>query len=126
MFKKTYIIIDGLDEVFDDIRAHFLKVLSLLRENGASLLLTSRPLQLLEPLLPDAAFIQIDDENQKDIDLFIDKKFEEEPHLTSLLEGRQRVREETCAKFKEKSRGMCVSSFSLLLIMLTVDCPGSC
>ena len=45
LFKKTYIILDALDELPEDTRVHLPAVLSSLR---ASLLITSRPLQLLE------------------------------------------------------------------------------
>jgi hypothetical protein len=104
-FKKTFIIIDALDEFPDDSRGDLLTILSSLQ---ASLLLTSRPLRLLEHILPDAVYIHIDAENRKDIELFIDKKVQETPRLSVLLRGKELLRKEICAKLKEKSEGMYV------------------
>ena len=104
-FKKTFIIIDALDEFPDDTRDDLLTILSSLQ---ASLLLTSRPLRLLEHILPDAVYIHIDAENRKDIELFIDKKVREMPRLSVLLRGKELLRKEICAKLKEKSEGMYV------------------
>ena len=83
-FKKTYIVIDALDEVPENTRVDLLTVLSSLRASQASLLLTSRPLQLLEPFLPDAVYVYIENENRKDIELFINKQMEETPYLTAI------------------------------------------
>ena len=58
LFKKTYIILDALDELPDDTRANLPTILSSLR---ASLLVTSRPLHLLEAA---DAIVRIDLENQ--------------------------------------------------------------
>lgn len=107
LFKKTYIVIDALDELPDDTRANFPRVLSSLR---ASLLITSRPLQLLEAA---DAVIRIDVENKKDIDLFIDKQIEETGRLRHMLKARQDVRKKICTSLKQVSRGMCVSYFDL-------------
>ena len=103
---KTYIVIDALDEVSDETRVDLLAVLSSLGTCRASVLLTSRPLQLLEPLLPDAE-VHVDAENRSDIELYIDKRIEETPRLRTLLKGKgQHVREEIRAKLKQKSDGM--------------------
>jgi len=110
-FKKTYIVIDALDEVPENTRVNLLTVLSSLRASRASLLLTSRPLQLLEPFLPDAVYVYIENKNRKDIELFINKQMEETPYLTAIFKGKPLVRKEICAKLKEKSDGMYVPHF---------------
>ena len=111
MFKKTYIIIDALDEIPDDTRADLLAVLLSLQASRGSLLLTSRPLQVLEPLLPNAAYIHVEAGNWSDIELFIDKQIDENPYLKTVLKGKEADRKEICAKLKQKSQGMCVSQF---------------
>jgi len=127
-FKKTYIVIDALDEVPENTRVHLLVVLSSLRGSRASLLLTSRPLQLLEPFLPDAAYIYVENENHGDIEFFINKQIEETLHLASLLKGKQPLRREICTKLKEKSEGMYVFYFIdfQFLLMIIVQVSGSC
>jgi hypothetical protein len=104
-FKKAYIIVDALDEVPDDIRPGLLEVL---RSLPAGLLLTSRPLAILEQYHPDAAYIHVDAKNWGDIELFINKQIDKNPSLTTILRGREAERKEICAKLKEKSQGMCV------------------
>ena len=105
LFKKTYIVIDALDELPDDTRVNLPTVLSPLL---ASLLITSRPLELLE--VADAV-VHIDDKNQQDIELFIDKQFEEPGRLRDMLKEKQLVRKGICATLKQVSQGMYVSYF---------------
>ena len=109
LFKKTYIIIDALDEIPDDTRAGLLAVLLSLQASRGSLLLTSRPLQVLEPLVPNAVYIHVEAGNRSDIELFIDKQFDENLYLKAVLRGKEADREGICAKLKQKSQGMCVS-----------------
>ncbi len=65
----------------------------------ANRFLTSPPLRLLEHLLPDAVH-DIEAENRKDIELFIDKQIQEAPRLTVLLRGKETLRKEICAKLQ--------------------------
>ena len=111
LFKKTYIILDALDELPEDARAHLPAVLSSLR---ASLLITSRPLQLLETA---DAIVRIDVQNQQDIDIFIEKEIEETGRLRNILRARQHVRKKICASLKRGSRNMCVFYFDLILVL---------
>ena len=110
MFEKSFIVVDALDEVPDDLRPDLLEVL---RSLPASLLLTSRPLATLEQRHSNAVYIHVEDENWKDIELFLEKKIDKNPSLTTMLKGKETVRKEICAKLKEKSRGMCVYQFLL-------------
>ncbi len=110
-FEKTYIIVDALDEVPDDTRPDLLEVL---RSLPANLLLTSRPLAMLERFHSNAVYIHVDGENCMDIELFIEKQIDKSPSLTTMLEGKEAVRKEISAKLKQKSQGMCVSISSPL------------
>jgi hypothetical protein len=126
LFKKTYLIIDALDEAPDDTKAKLPKVFSSLRASGASLLVTSRPLELLDPQLPDA---HIEVENQKDIELFIDEEIHGTSRLTQLLKGKPEVRKEICASVGGKSQGMWVFQSGLIYLCthkLDGYCAGSC
>jgi hypothetical protein len=106
LFKKTYIILDALDELPEDARDHLSTVLSPLR---ASLLITSRPLQLLEAA---DAIVRIDVQNQQDIEIFIDKEIEETRRLRDMLRERQDVRKKICTSLKQ-GHGACVYSISI-------------
>ena len=103
MFEKAYIIVDALDEAPDDTRLNLLEALRLLPVN---LLLTSRPLVMLEQYHSDAAYIHVERENWMDIEIFIEKKIDKTPWLTTMLRGKEAIRMEICAKLKEKSQGM--------------------
>ena len=109
-FEKAYIIVDALDEVPDDARPDLLEVLLSL---PANLLLTSRPLATLEQCHSNAAYVHLEDENWKDIKLFLEKEIDKSPSLTTMLKGKETVRKEICAKLKQKSRGMYVYQFCL-------------
>ena len=104
LFEKTYIIVDALDEVPDDDTRHDL--LEVLRSLPASLLLTSRPLSTLEQYHSNAAYIHIEAENWKDIEVFLEKQINSSPSLTTMLKGKEEVKKEICAKLKHKSQGM--------------------
>ena len=108
LFKKTYIILDALEELPDDTRANLPTILSL----RASLLVASRPLQLLDAA---DAIVRVDSENQKDIELYIDKHIEETGRLRDLLKARQDVWKKICARLKKVSRGMYVPYFRFYL-----------
>ena len=101
-FNRAYIVIDALDEFPDNARDGLLNSLKSL---PASLLITSRPSNAFH-LLRDVEYIEITDENEQDIELFIDRRFKESSNLTSLLKEREQVRRQVCAKLKETSKSM--------------------
>ena len=101
-FSRVYIIVDAFDEFPDDTRDHFLKPLVSLQ---AWLLVTSRP-SITSYLLEGAPYIEIGDEIQKDIKLFIDQQFEESTSLKSLKRRNKQIWSEIRAKLKETSMGM--------------------
>ena len=102
LFTRVYIVIDALDEVPEDGRDGFLKALMSLQ---ASLLVTLRSSHWLH----DKQYIDIEDENQKDIDLFIDKKLQESSKLTVLLKGKEQIKEQIGKKLRETSKSMYVT-----------------
>jgi hypothetical protein len=101
-FNRVYIIVDALDEFDDDTRDGFLKALVSLQTR---LLVTSRP-SIVSYLLHDAPYLEIGDKNQKDIELFIDQKFKESTHLTTLLRQKEQTSSQIRAKLKETSKSM--------------------
>jgi hypothetical protein len=68
-FVRAYIVIDALDELPDDTKASLPSVILSLRASRARLLVTSRPLHLLEIRSSDAN-VYVEAGNQKDIELF--------------------------------------------------------
>ena len=101
-FNRVYIIVDALDEFDDDTRDGFLKALVSLQTR---LLVTSRP-SIVSYLLHDAPYIEIGDKNQQDIELFIEQKFKESTHLTTLLRRKEQTSSQIRAKLKETSKSM--------------------
>jgi len=102
LFNRVYIIVDALDEFPDNSRDDFLKALVSLQ---ARLLVTSR-LSIAPYLLRGAPYIEIGDENQKDIELFIDQKIEESTNLTRVLRRDEDIWSQIRDKLKETSKGM--------------------
>ena len=102
LFKRVYIVIDALDEFPDSARDRLLNALVSLK---ASLLVISRPSNVFY-LLREVEYIEIGDENGKDVEFFIDQKFRESSNLTRLLRERELVRKEICGKLKETSKNM--------------------
>jgi hypothetical protein len=105
LFNRAYIVIDALDEFPDNARDGLLNALVSLQ---ASLLITSRPSSAFY-LLRDVEYIEITDENEQDIERFIDQRFKDSSNLTSLLREREQVRRQICAKLKEISKSMYVT-----------------
>ena len=103
-FKRTYIVLDALDEFPDHARDSLLNALISLK---ASLFVTSRPSNAFH-LLRDIKFIEIGDENGpgEDIEFYIHQKFKESSNLANLLKRKEQARKEICTKLKETSKSM--------------------
>ncbi|TFK19104.1 hypothetical protein FA15DRAFT_223380, partial [Coprinopsis marcescibilis] len=69
LFKKTFYILDGLDEAASDIQVDLLEILSSL---PVHFFITSRPLDSLKDIVPDARFLTII-ASDPDIALLIDQ-----------------------------------------------------
>lgn len=104
LFNRVFIVIDALDEFPDNFRDGFLTALISLQAN---LLVTSRPSNTFY-LLSDIVYIHVGEENEQDIERFINQKFKESSNLTSLLRKKEQVRVQICAKLKEMSKSMYV------------------
>ncbi len=102
LFPRVYIVIDALDEFPDDARDGFLTTLISLQ---ASLLVTSRSSHWLHGI----QYTDLEDENEKDIKLFIDQKFQESSNLTHLLRGKEQFKRHIGEKLQETSKGMYVT-----------------
>jgi hypothetical protein len=101
-FDRVYIIVDGVDEFPYDARNDFLTALVSLQ---ARLLLTSRP-SVTSYSLQGVPHIDVGDENQIDIEFFIDRKIRESAILMGLLIRNEQIWNEICAKLKETSKNM--------------------
>ncbi len=101
-FDRVYIIVDGVDEFPYDARDDFLTALVSLQ---ARLLLTSRP-SITSYLLQGVPHIDMGDENQIDIEFFIDRKIRESAVLMGLLIRNEQIWNEIRAKLKETSKNM--------------------
>lgn len=102
-FKKVYIVVDGLDEAEDRVKAGLLRILASL---GANALITCRPLDLFKDrYTPTALHIPVKADMQ-DIAAFIADKIAESPRLQMILEENQPLRDMLSARIMESSKGM--------------------
>jgi len=84
------------------MRDDFLKALVSLQ---ARFLVTSRP-SIAPYLLQGAPYIEMGDQNQKDIELFIDPKIKESTNLMRVLRRDEQIWSQIRAKLKETSKSM--------------------
>jgi ankyrin repeat domain-containing protein 50 len=100
-FRVAYIFIDGLDEALPDERFDFLDALKSIKAN---FMITSRPLHILEDVLPNAAFFDII-AREEDVELLVAQRIERSPGLRRLLCDEEK-RRQVIAKVCEASQGM--------------------
>lgn len=107
LFPNRYLVLDGLDEMPKDAQAELIKLLASLDVN---ILVTSRPLELLESKLDELrqtskpVFIDVVAQDE-DIELFISESLDRNPEFACMIRSHD-VREAMIAKIKTKSRGM--------------------
>ncbi|TFK17895.1 ankyrin, partial [Coprinopsis marcescibilis] len=116
LFKKTFYMLDGLDEAASDIQVDLLRILSSLRVH---FFITSRPLDSLEDILPDARFLTII-ASDPDIALLIDQKVDRMLALRNLLAKNATLKAEVVSIVSSKSSGM------FLLASLHLDMLKGC
>ncbi|TFK17787.1 ankyrin [Coprinopsis marcescibilis] len=116
LFKKTFYILDGLDEAASDIQVDLLRILSSLRVH---FFITSRPLDSLKDILPDAWFFTII-ASDPDIALLIDQKVDRIPALRKLLIDNATLKADVVSIINSKSSGM------FLLASLHLDMLKGC
>ncbi|TFK21923.1 hypothetical protein FA15DRAFT_597038, partial [Coprinopsis marcescibilis] len=116
LFKKTFYILDGLDEAASDIQIDLLRILSSLRVH---FFITSRPLDSLKDILPDAQFLTII-ASDPDIALLINEKVDRMPALRRLLMDNAKLKADVVSIIGSKSSGM------FLLASLHLDMLKGC
>ncbi|TFK25936.1 ankyrin [Coprinopsis marcescibilis] len=116
LFKQIFCILDGLDEAASDIQVDLLEILSSLPVN---FFITSRPLDTLEDLVPNAQFLTII-ASDPDIALLIDQKIHRMPALRKLLLNNAKLKAEVVSTVSSKSSGM------FLLASLQLDMLKGC
>ncbi|TFK19436.1 hypothetical protein FA15DRAFT_176085 [Coprinopsis marcescibilis] len=116
LFKQTFYILDGLDEAASDIQVDLLDIISSLPVN---FFITSRPLDSLKDLVPDARFLTII-ASDPDIALLIDQKVHRIPTLRRLLLNNATLKAEVVSMIRSKSSGM------FLLASLQLDMLKGC
>ncbi|TFK28979.1 ankyrin [Coprinopsis marcescibilis] len=116
LFKKTFYILDGLDEAASDIQVDLLEILSSL---PVHFFITSRPLDSLKDLVPHARFLTII-ASDPDIALLVDQKIHRLPVLRNLLMKNATLKAEVVSIISSKSSGM------FLLASLHLDMLKGC
>ncbi|TFK17775.1 ankyrin [Coprinopsis marcescibilis] len=116
LFKQTFYILDGLDEAASDIQVDLLEILSSL---PVHFFITSRPLDSLKDIVPDARFLTII-ASDPDIALLIDQKIHRMPALRRLLMNSATLKAEVVSMISSKSSGM------FLLASLHLDVLKAC
>ncbi|TFK17234.1 ankyrin [Coprinopsis marcescibilis] len=116
LFKQTFYILDGLDEAASDIQVDLLEILSSL---PVHFFITSRPLDSLKDLVPDARFLTII-ASEPDIALLIDQKIHRIPALRQLLMNNATLKAKVVSMISSKSSGM------FLLASLQLDMLKGC
>lgn len=105
IFDTLYCVLDGLDEATEDDQFMLLDALSSVKAN---FFITSRPLESLRSLLPNARFFTIV-AHDEDIQKLIDQKITQSPRLTGMLDTRAEGlshRETIVTKIIQKAGGM--------------------
>lgn len=100
--EKVFVVVDGLDEVDDEIKEALLQTLPSL---GVSLLIVSRPLDLFTCYTPDAIFLSIQARTE-DIGLLVLDKINKSARLKAILRGNAGLIDRLSSRIKEKSKGM--------------------
>ncbi|TFK26351.1 hypothetical protein FA15DRAFT_574854, partial [Coprinopsis marcescibilis] len=116
LFRQTFYILDGLDEAASDIQVDLLEILTSLPVN---FFITSRPLDSIKDLVPNARFITVI-ASDPDIALLVDQKIHRMPLLRKLLMNNATLKAEVVSIISSKSSGM------FLLASLHLDMLKGC
>ncbi|PPQ70904.1 hypothetical protein CVT26_014223 [Gymnopilus dilepis] len=103
LYTKVCVVLDALDETSESCWTALINGFSSFRIN---LLMTSRPLDLGAILPHNALHVQIENQMDDDIELFITKLIAINPRLQRLLLGDKVFYDRIVGKLKEKSAGM--------------------
>jgi len=91
-FKRTYVIVDALDECTEEMRWDLMEILRS-EELGVQLLLTSRFLNNIEEELKVAKRLEIK-ANKTDLELYIDRHVLRNRNLRKIVENSPSIRED--------------------------------
>jgi ankyrin repeat domain-containing protein 50 len=119
-FKQFYLGIDGLDEAADsDAQFDLVTILSTLE---VRFFITSRPLQGLETLVPNAEHFTII-ADRHEIDLLLNQRLERNPTFRQLTDSLgSKLDKQTLSKaIFDKSEGMCVDEISLSSVLIAIS-----
>ncbi|EAU91941.2 ankyrin repeat domain 52 [Coprinopsis cinerea okayama7 len=100
-FDCVFYIIDGVDEVLNEVQFDFIRAINCLRGN---FILTSRPLDDLGTNLEGAVFFTILAQDE-DIQLLVQERLERYPGLSRILDANN-FRAEATAQIQRKAAGM--------------------
>lgn len=101
-FKVCFFMLDGLDEASIRIQGTLLR---LLRSLKAKLFITSRPMEALQSMYPNAVTFDVM-ATKEDIQLHISEKVGDLPDLKALLDQAS-LKDEVVAAIQQRSGGMC-------------------
>ena len=102
-FEAAYMVFDALDEFPESERDDLVRMLSTL---PAKIAFTSRPLDRLHRILPNASVIHIESGNGQDIELFVRSKIAGSSKLLGLMKSTEGLEAETISKVQTKVQGM--------------------
>lgn len=102
LFSKVYVVLDGLDEVAIEVQEDLLRRLDLFEVN---LLITSRPLEILSNMIPNALRIHIQARNE-DIDVYVKNKVAGSARLRTITRRDPHLISKLSSRIQERSQGM--------------------
>jgi hypothetical protein len=100
-FDASFFVVDGLDEAMPEVRYHLLEALTALE---AKVLITSRPMELLQSKFPSAKFLKIS-ASKADIEKHVVAKIEKDSKLREVLDHGSLTRT-AITTIQNKSEGM--------------------
>ncbi|KAF5331962.1 hypothetical protein D9611_008863 [Ephemerocybe angulata] len=119
---RVFVVIDGLDEVDDEVRDGLLHVLPSL---GANVLILSRPLELCWNHVPGALRLRAEARNE-DIDLFVEAKIKLSSKLQAILNGDHVLIGRLKARVRASADGMfLVAQLQMELVLQTARSVNS-
>ena len=109
-YRKTYIIIDALDECQEDLRWELIDVLRAI-ESNLRIMVTSRFLDSIAEELGDAERLEIK-ANKADLELYIDRHILKNRNLRKVVEKSPSMRQDVKSAVIATVEDMCVKVFA--------------
>ena len=102
-FHTRQVVVDGLDEISSQERTRLLQVLA---QSSAQILVLSRPLDPYLPHLPRAVPLPIDNRNRGDITNFVVSKLEARLGVKAMVGNMKKAVQEIASVLEKKAGGM--------------------